>query len=383
MPTVVHHEPEAARLVLGTPGGARDWHEHHTAARFPRTPARVLGRTLASSAPAPGRLCRGSPARRRPDVGSVAPRAASRAAARPQRGSPGSRGSPAGEPRRCAAGSTSSGRPAPTARSCTVTSGGTTASRVPAPGSRRRTRVLLVDWELAGRGAAGFDVGTVLAEYLRCWVGSIPIVEPGDPGRLVARARHPLRRMQPAIHAFWSAYGLANPQRPTLRRVIELAAVRLLQTAVERAQGLVTPSAHVVTLVQLADNMLRHPDDAALEPAGAARVTVSRYREQVAAALEAVTIRGPTRYAWLGRASRPLPASSDARAGRVRAPQLPRLVPARGALPLVLLPRRSSAGALGRARAGLCGPVAGRGDVAGQQRARELGARVDGRTPRG
>lgn len=33
---------------------------------------------------------------------------------------------------------------------------------------------------------------------------------------------------------------------------------------------------------------------------------MSRYREQIAAALRAVTIRGPTRYTWLGRASRPL-----------------------------------------------------------------------------
>jgi hypothetical protein len=36
---------------------------------------------------------------------------------------------------------------------------------------------------------------------------------------------------------------------------------------------------------------------------------VSRYREQIAAALRAVTIRGSTRYAWLGRLSRQLPAS--------------------------------------------------------------------------
>ena len=50
--------------------------------------------------------------------------------------------------------------------------------------------------------------------------------------------------------------------------MIELAAVRLLQTAVESAQGLVTPSAHVMTLVQLADNMLRHPEDAAMNLLG-------------------------------------------------------------------------------------------------------------------
>jgi hypothetical protein len=39
---------------------------------------------------------------------------------------------------------------------------------------------------------------------------------------------------------------------------------------------------------------------------------VNRYREQVAAALGAVEILGPTRYAWLARASQPLPASIDA-----------------------------------------------------------------------
>jgi hypothetical protein len=39
---------------------------------------------------------------------------------------------------------------------------------------------------------------------------------------------------------------------------------------------------------------------------------MSRYREQVAEALEAVTIRGPVRYSWLGRGSRPPPASIDA-----------------------------------------------------------------------
>lgn len=38
---------------------------------------------------------------------------------------------------------------------------------------------------------------------------------------------------------------------------------------------------------------------------------MSRYRAQVAAALEAVSIDGPTRYAWLGRRSRPPVASLD------------------------------------------------------------------------
>jgi inactivated superfamily I helicase len=134
---------------------------------------------------------------------------------------------------------------------------------VAAPHSRRRTRLLLIDWELAGRGEAGFDVGTVLGEYLRVWVISVTIVEPSDPARLLALARHPLESMEPAVQAFWNAYRAASPCSLSLRRTIELAAVHLLQTAVEYARGLPSVSAHVGTLVQLADNLLRWPDDAA------------------------------------------------------------------------------------------------------------------------
>jgi hypothetical protein len=44
---------------------------------------------------------------------------------------------------------------------------------------------------------------------------------------------------------------------------------------------------------------------------------VSRYRDQVATALRATKVLGPTRYAWLGRASHPLPALLDAELGEV------------------------------------------------------------------
>jgi len=263
IPAVVHHEPEAARLVLSTPRGARDWIDHHSSGRFPRVPARTLGRVLASLHRMPAEGIEGLPPGVERMWGLSLPEpplelllrlsaGAQELVARVQasrtmcdrlaelRESDSGRGLVHGDLRwdNCLA--------------------------VAAATSTRRTRVLLVDWELAGAGAAGFDVGTVLAEYLCAWVGSIPIVDPADPGRLVARARLPLRRMLPAIHDFWSAYRHANPESPPLRRVMQLAAVRILQTAVERAQALTVPSAHVVTLLQLADNLLENPDDAAL-----------------------------------------------------------------------------------------------------------------------
>jgi aminoglycoside phosphotransferase (APT) family kinase protein len=263
VPTVVLHEPDTARLVLRTPGGARDWGEHHVAGRFPRTTARALGRALAALHSLPADRVEALP----PGVDRMW-------------------GLSLPEPSHELLLDLSAGALDLVAR---VQASDALCRRleevrdadaadalvhgdlrwdnclaVAVVGSRRRTRALLVDWELAGGGVPESDVGTVLAEYLRAWVGSIPIVDPGDPGRLVARAGYPLSSMQPAISAFWSAYRLAAPTRPVLRRVIELGAVRLLQTAVERAQGLAAPTAHVVTLVQLVDHMLRDPEGAAL-----------------------------------------------------------------------------------------------------------------------
>jgi Ser/Thr protein kinase RdoA (MazF antagonist) len=258
VPTVVHHEPDAARLVLRTPTGARDWSDHHGDGRFPRVPARLLGHALAALHRVPPERLSEPPPGLDPLWGLSLP-----------------------EPRHDLVLDLSAGARDLVARlqasqaTCDRLNGlrevladGTfvhgdlrwdNCLAVAAPGSRRRTRVLLVDWELAGRGPAEHDVGAVLAEYLRSWVGSIPIVDPGDPGRLVARAGHPLRRMQPAMRAFWSGYR-GRARGVSLQRVVELAAVRLIQSAVERAQGFAAPTAHVVTLMQLADNLLRDPE---------------------------------------------------------------------------------------------------------------------------
>lgn len=257
VPAVVHEEPGGGCIVLRTAGGGRDWGDHQ--GRFPRLPARVLGRVLAVlhgsgvQAPADGP---------EPVWGLLLPEpphdlilglsaGSQDVVARVQRSDD-------------LCGRLAELRSADAAEA--LVHGDLrwdNCLALPAPGARRRTRVLLVDWELAGRADPAFDVGSVVAEYLRVWVGSVPIVEAVDPGRLVARARHPLGAMRPAVDAFWSAYREAAERPPGLRRVIEMTAVRLLQTAVERAQGLSAPTAHVITLVQLADNMLRRPEDAA------------------------------------------------------------------------------------------------------------------------
>jgi len=267
VPVLVEHDRAAARLVLRSPGGAREWTPQNGSRRFPPARARGLARALAALHDLPADSVEDLPTGVDPMWGLSLPEPSHDVLLQLSAGARDLVARLQASAALCdrldqlreAVADDHVVHGDPRWENCLV---------VAAPGSRRRTRLLLVDWELAGRGAAAFDLGTVLAEYLYIWVGSIPIADPTDPGRLVALARAPLWRMQPAIGTFWSSYRRARPQAPSLRRVIELAAVRLLQTAVERAEGLATPSAHTVTLVQLADNMLRQPEHVALSLMG-------------------------------------------------------------------------------------------------------------------
>lgn len=267
VPAIAHYDPAAARLVLRTRAGARDWNSHRHAGRFAAGPAQRLGQALATLH---------------------------------RRGTAGIAALPTGVDRiwgltlpeppldlvldLSEAAQDLLGRLQASERLCdrlrrlsddvagdSLVHGDLrwdNCLMVAAPGSRRRTRLLLIDWELAGAGAPVVDVGTILAEYLRVWLSSIPMVAAADLARLLAHAKYPLASLRPSVHAFWTAYRSGNADAPPLAHATELAAVRLLQTAIELARGLPDVSAHVMALVQVADNMLRDPKPAALNLLG-------------------------------------------------------------------------------------------------------------------
>jgi aminoglycoside phosphotransferase (APT) family kinase protein len=140
-------------------------------------------------------------------------------------------------------------------------------ARATSAATSRRSRLLLVDWESAGHGDPSLDVGAFVGEYLYAWLRSVPIVDPGDPGRLLAHARYPLARMRPALSAFWLSYARhssrAVPQLGRLlRRAARCAAVRVLASAFEGSlsQHELPGSAHFA--LQLCLNTLRRPDEA-------------------------------------------------------------------------------------------------------------------------
>ena len=133
--------------------------------------------------------------------------------------------------------------------------------------SKRWTRLKLIDWELCGAGDPAFDIGAYFGEYLCAWLQSIPITDPQDPGRLLAHAGLPLRRMRPALRAFWAAYAghahaTASELSRTLRRASRFAGLRLLTAAFEEAQGHDELPARVAYLVPLSRNVLRRPEEA-------------------------------------------------------------------------------------------------------------------------
>jgi aminoglycoside phosphotransferase (APT) family kinase protein len=139
--------------------------------------------------------------------------------------------------------------------------------------SNRWNRLQLIDWELCRAGDPGFDIGAFFGDYLRAWLQSIPIVDSGDPGRLLRHAGLPLRRMRPALRAFWDGYARDGGLKPAelsqrLQRGTRFAAVRLLTAALEEAQTDAELRASVLYLLPLADNILRRPDEAAVHLLG-------------------------------------------------------------------------------------------------------------------
>ena len=131
-------------------------------------------------------------------------------------------------------------------------------------GSRRWTRLQLIDWELSGAGEPAFDLGSFLGEYLGAWRRSIPISDPtgsGDAGR-------PLRRMRPAVRRFWEGYVAQAGISPAaaearLRRSVRFAGLRLIASALEEAQSVDELRPGALHLLALGRQVLRRPRDAA------------------------------------------------------------------------------------------------------------------------
>ena len=128
----------------------------------------------------------------------------------------------------------------------------------------------LVNWEFAGAGEGLWDVACFVASCLGAWLWSIPQIPAVSPERLVNEATLPLAAIRPGLGAFWTAYEARSQIDPAagLRRCIDLAAVRLVQLAVEAAAETEDLRAVSVMHLQVALNMLERPAAASPELLG-------------------------------------------------------------------------------------------------------------------
>jgi hypothetical protein len=126
------------------------------------------------------------------------------------------------------------------------------------------TRLRLVDWELARLGDPWWDVGSVVCDFLCLSVLSAPVAADTDAEQVLKNSRFPLERQGAPLAAFWEAYvrraGVAAEQRSdALRKTMQMAALRMLQTAYERLARSSRIPGTVLYALQLAENTARDP----------------------------------------------------------------------------------------------------------------------------
>lgn len=141
------------------------------------------------------------------------------------------------------------------------------------PGSKRKTNIKIIDWEMAGIGDPCWDVGTVFSEYLSCWILSIPVTGETPPEQFPKLAKYPLNRMQPAIRAFWRSYILrmkldSTAAEQMLLRAVKFGAARLVQTSFEHMYTSVQLTGNIICLLQICLNILQRPEEAIVKLLG-------------------------------------------------------------------------------------------------------------------
>lgn len=135
------------------------------------------------------------------------------------------------------------------------------------PASKRKTRLKIIDWEVAGMGDPCWDIGSVFSNYLSFWLLSIPITGEDPTERSIELARYPLEKMQPAMRSFWQSY-VRYMELDTatsgewLLRAVMYGAARLVQTGYEQSQMSVHLAGNVGSLLQLSLNILQRPQEA-------------------------------------------------------------------------------------------------------------------------
>jgi aminoglycoside phosphotransferase (APT) family kinase protein len=123
--------------------------------------------------------------------------------------------------------------------------------------------VRLVDWEMAGWGDPRWDVGCLIGDYLFGWLSSMSLTADGNLKTWLTSANPPMAgvraELQAATNAYQNTHAVSDADR---HRWLGYAAVFLLQRLSSAAIHASVLPAHALAYLQVAAQLLRHPDRA-------------------------------------------------------------------------------------------------------------------------
>ena len=125
--------------------------------------------------------------------------------------------------------------------------------------------IRLIDWEKWTWGDPAFDLGTLLASYLRIWLNSIPINTIMDMDTALQLAVYPLEQLQPSLVALTQVYFRSFPeilQRAPgfLTRTMQFTGLALIQRIETNLQYLLPFDNAKICLLQVAKTLLCRPE---------------------------------------------------------------------------------------------------------------------------
>ncbi|MBS3029671.1 MAG: aminoglycoside phosphotransferase family protein [Dolichospermum sp. DET50] len=129
--------------------------------------------------------------------------------------------------------------------------------------------IRLIDWEACGWGDPAFDLGTLLASYLRIWLSSL-IVDPTlELEESLNLAMIPLEELQPSILALIRAYLDAFPMileyhQDFIVRVVKFAGLALIQQIQHRIECQKSFDNSNLCMLEVAKSLLTMPEQSVL-----------------------------------------------------------------------------------------------------------------------
>ena len=122
----------------------------------------------------------------------------------------------------------------------------------------------LIDWERCSWGDPAFDLGTLIASYLRLWLSSLVVSKTIDIEESLRMAMTPLELLQPSIAALTQAYLKQFPEilvrsPDFLSRVVQFAGLTLIQQIHATIQYQKTFGNSGICMLQVAKSLLCRP----------------------------------------------------------------------------------------------------------------------------